>query len=136
MIRRVENTQWVGKRLTHESLFEVWTEIGGGRSKVSGHVCAMLGANDRVLVLVGLTPLAAEGLCNPVGGTNKRRFSIDVLLTISMIWRMVSIHKRLLTSARCCWPVAKVLSFRAVAPERPEVANSAADLSVEAFVDG
>ena len=41
-----------------------------------------------------------------------------------------------LTSARCCWPVPKVLSFSAVTVLFPLVANSGILRSTEALVEG
>ena len=41
-----------------------------------------------------------------------------------------------LTSARCCCPVPKVLSFSAVGVLFPVVANSGILISIEALVDG
>ena len=41
-----------------------------------------------------------------------------------------------LTSARCCWPVPKVLSFSAVIVLFPPVANSGVLRSTEALVEG
>jgi len=45
-------------------------------------------------------------------------------------------HKILLTSARCCWPVPKVLSLSAVGVLFPLVAKSGVLMSTDAFVEG
>lgn len=95
----------------------------------------MLGADYRVLVFVGFATAAAEGFGEPVGGANKGVFGVDVLSFHQHSLAMQTSSK-VLTSARCCCPVAKVLSLRAVAPEKPEVAKSGADMFTEALVDG
>lgn len=48
-------------------------------------------------------------------------------------WRVGGMWR--LTSARCCWPVPKVLSLRAVGVLLPDVANLGV-FETEALVDG
>ena len=91
------------------------------------------------MVFVGDAVVICEGFGEPVGGTDEGCFCVDVL-GICQIEVELSLRGNVgdifLTSARCCWPVAKVLSLRAVGVLLPLVAKSGVLMSTEALVDG
>lgn len=53
--------------------------VGRGEAGVGGDVGAVLGADDGVLVLVGLAGGRGEGVGEPVRGADEGRFGVEVL---------------------------------------------------------
>ena len=104
----------------------------------------MPGTDDGVLVFIRYTVVVREGFGEPVGGADKGCFCVEILeelLVLSKTAKADSLIKSIqgkimLTSARCCWPVPKTLSFSAVGVLIPLVANSGVLISTEAFVEG
>ena len=100
----------------------------------------MLGPDNRVLVFISFAVVVCKGVGEPIGRTDKGRFGIDVLIRGSVMaskcLRMMGRDQAEHTSARCCWPVPKVLSLTAVGVLLPAVANFGVLLETEALVDG